>query len=87
MSSGSRRLARGVRFRRDPDGSALLLVPEGIVSLNETAAVILELLDGARDDDEIVALLAKRYDEPHATLARDAHALLAEFSLRGLITQ
>jgi pyrroloquinoline quinone biosynthesis protein D len=87
MSDSSRRLARGVRFRRDPDGSAMLLVPEGIVSLNETAAVILELVDGARGDDEIVALLAKRYDEPQATLARDAHALLTEFSLRRLITQ
>jgi coenzyme PQQ biosynthesis protein PqqD len=86
MSGGSRRLARGVRFRRDPDGSAMLLVPEGIVSLNETAAVILELLNDARDDDEIIALLAKRYDEPQATLARDTHALLTKFSLRGLIT-
>jgi pyrroloquinoline quinone biosynthesis protein D len=86
MSERSRRLARGVRFRRDPDGSAMLLVPEGIVSLNETAGVILELLDGAHDDDEIVALLATRYDEPEASLARDANALLSEFSLRGLIT-
>jgi pyrroloquinoline quinone biosynthesis protein D len=40
----------------------VLLVPEGVVRLNSTAAEVLELCDGERTLDEIVRALSARYD-------------------------
>lgn len=40
----------------------VLLYPEGIVKLNETAAAILELCSGERSVDDIVAALSEQYD-------------------------
>jgi pyrroloquinoline quinone biosynthesis protein D len=45
--------ARGVRFRRTADGKGVLLIPEGVVELNESAAAIIELIDGQRTGDTI----------------------------------
>lgn len=39
----------------------LLLFPEGVLVLNQTAHAVLELCDGARTVGDIVALLAERY--------------------------
>jgi pyrroloquinoline quinone biosynthesis protein D len=56
------RLAAGARLRYDDVREEhLLLVPEGAVRLNETAARVLELCDGNRSLDEIAAALAQRY--------------------------
>jgi pyrroloquinoline quinone biosynthesis protein D len=80
------KLARGVRLRREPDGSTLLLVPEGIVELNEPAAAALELANGSRSTDEIVAALAEQFDDPDGTLRADVLALLADLAERGFVT-
>ena len=80
------KLARGVRLRREPDGSTLLLVPEGIVELNEPAAAALELANGSRSTDEIVAALAEQFDDPDGTLRTDVQALLADLAERGFVT-
>jgi coenzyme PQQ biosynthesis protein PqqD len=80
------KLARGVRLRREPDGSTLLLVPEGIVELNEPAAAALELANGSRNTDEIVAALAEQFDDPDGTLRADVLALLADLTERGFVT-
>jgi coenzyme PQQ biosynthesis protein PqqD len=80
------KLARGVRLRREPDGSTLLLVPEGIVELNEPAAAALELANGSRSTDEIVAALSEQFDDPEGTLRADVHALLADLAERGFVT-
>jgi hypothetical protein len=56
------RFGKGVRFRRDRDGNALLLVPEGALQLNGTAGAALELVDGVRSIDGIVALLVERFE-------------------------
>jgi len=74
------RLARGVRFRRLPDGSGALLVPEGVVNLSRTAAAIAELIDGERTTAEIAAALAQSYDAPTERLERDVDELLARFA-------
>ncbi len=80
------KLARGVRLRREPDGSSLLLVPEGIVELNEPAAAALELANGSRSTDEIVAALSEQFDDPDGTLRADVFALLADLAERGFVT-
>ena len=80
------KLARGVRLRREADGSTLLLVPEGIVELNEPAAAALELANGTRSTDEIVAALAEQFDDPDGTLRADVRALLADLTERGFVT-
>ena len=56
------RLVDGARLQYDDVREEhLLLVPEGAVRLNETAAQVLELCDGRRSLDEIAAALSQRY--------------------------
>jgi pyrroloquinoline quinone biosynthesis protein D len=80
------KLARGVRLRREPDGRALLLVPEGIVELNEPAAAALELANGSRSADEIVSALVEEFEDPEGTLRADVLALFADLAERGFVT-
>ena len=57
------RLVTGARLRYDDvRDEHILLVPEGVVRLNPTAAEVLELCDGERSLDEIVVALSDRYD-------------------------
>lgn len=78
------RLARGIRLRRDGD-AFLMLVPEGIVTLNESAYAALELADGSRDSDAIAAELAERFDDASGAIASDVRDLLDEFAARGYV--
>lgn len=80
------RLARGVRLQKAPDGAAVLLVPEGIVTLNDSAAATLELLDGNRDPGAIAAMLAERYQADLPELTSDVCTLLDDFVERGYVT-
>ena len=48
MNTARPTLAKGVKLRHDRDGSVILLVPEGALVLNRTAAVALELVNGKR---------------------------------------
>lgn len=79
-TGGPVRLARGVRFRRLPDGAGVLLVPEGVVNLTESAAAIAELIDGERSSADIAEALTQTYDAPHETIASDVEDLLARFA-------
>jgi coenzyme PQQ biosynthesis protein PqqD len=81
------RLARGVRLRQEADGEAMLLVPEGIVALNDTAAAALELADGSRDFDAIVSALAERFEASQAMLAQDVRELFDALASRGFVTE
>lgn len=76
------RLARGVRFRRLPDGAGVLLVPEGIVNLSETAAAVAELIDGARSAADIAGALAQSFDAPRERIEGDVDELLARFAAK-----
>jgi pyrroloquinoline quinone biosynthesis protein D len=79
------RLARGVRLQIDSaTGKGVLLYPEGIVELNETAREILARCDG-RALGEIVNELANEYDVDPGELAADVRETLADFQLRKLI--
>jgi coenzyme PQQ biosynthesis protein PqqD len=78
------RLASGVRLRWDQVRErTVLLFPEGAVTLNSTAADVLELCDGKRTLDDIVAELASRYGG--ADVRPDVENLLGALAARGLV--
>jgi pyrroloquinoline quinone biosynthesis protein D len=77
------RLVAGARLQYDDvRGEHLLLIPEGAVRLNETAAQVLELCDG-RSVDEIAAALSERYKGTDVT--DDVRELLDAMGERGLV--
>jgi len=79
------RLAKGVRLQTDSaTGKSVLLFPEGIVELNETAHEILARCDG-RSVSEIVRVLAEDYDTDVAALTSDVRETLADLQRRKLI--
>lgn len=79
------RLACGVRMQIDPTtGKGVLLFPEGILELNETAQDILARCDG-RTLSDIVGALATEYDVDLATVAADVRETLADLQRRKLI--
>jgi pyrroloquinoline quinone biosynthesis protein D len=78
------RLVDGARLRYDDVREEhLLLIPEGAVRLNETAARVLELCDGERSLDEIAATLSERY--AGTDVADDVRQLLGGMGERGLV--
>ena len=78
------RLVTGARLRYDDvRDEHLLLIPEGAVRLNQTAVEVLELCDGERSLDEIVAALSERYGG--ADLDDDVHGLVHAMAERGLV--
>ena len=81
------RIARGVRLKRTASGQSVLLVPEGIVELSETAADTIALVDGTRDAAAIARELSERYEDPADDLLADVSALLEAFEFRGYVTK
>jgi pyrroloquinoline quinone biosynthesis protein D len=78
------RLATGARLHYDDVRSEhVLLIPEGVVRLNPTAAEVLELCDGRRSLDEITSALSARYDG--ADVGEDVHELIDGLAERGLV--
>jgi coenzyme PQQ biosynthesis protein PqqD len=78
------RLVDGARLQYDDVREEhLLLVPEGAVRLNETAANVLDLCDGNRSVDEIAAALSERY--AGADVADDVRELIGGMGERGLV--
>jgi pyrroloquinoline quinone biosynthesis protein D len=78
------RLVTGARLRYDDVREEhLLLIPEGVVKLNATAAEVLELCDGERSVDDIVAVLATRYEG--ADLRDDVQELIDAMAQKGLV--
>jgi pyrroloquinoline quinone biosynthesis protein D len=83
--SAQPRLAPGVRLQTDSTtGNSVLLFPEGVVELNETAQDILSRCDG-RTLMEIVQALAEEYDMDSETLGADVREILADLQRRKLI--
>ena len=76
------RLATGARLQYDEVREEhLLLVPEGVVRLNATAAEVLELCDGERSLDDIAGALSARYGG--ADLGGDVRELVQAWRRRG----
>jgi len=79
------RLAKGVRLQTDSaTGKSVLLFPEGIIEVNETAHEILSRCDG-RTLGEIVRALAEEYDMDPAAIASDVRETLADLRQRNLL--
>ena len=78
------RLVDGARLQYDEVREEhLLLVPEGAVRLNATAAAVLELCDGERSADDIAVALSERY--AGADVSADVAELLGGMRDRGLV--
>jgi len=78
-------LARGVRLQTDSKtGNNILLFPEGVLELNETAQEILTRCDG-RTVSEIIQALAEEYNVDVEMLAADVRETLADLQRRKLI--
>ena len=79
------RLAKGVRLQIDSaTGKSILLFPEGVVELNESAHEILSRCDG-RTLNDIVQALTEDYDADQAALATDVRETLGDLQQRRLI--
>ena len=69
------RLPSKVRLQwDDARNQAMLLFPEGVLMLNQTANAVLELVDGRRSVADIVAELARKFDAD-AVPASEAEAV------------
>jgi len=78
------RLVTGARLRYDDVREEhILLIPEGVVRLNPTAAEVLELCDGERSPDDIAGALSERY--AGADVRADVHELLETMAQKGLV--
>jgi pyrroloquinoline quinone biosynthesis protein D len=78
------RLVTGARLRYDEVREEhLLLIPEGAVRLNATAAEVLELCDGERTIHDIVGALSARYEG--ADVRDDVVELVDAMAERGLV--
>ena len=80
------RLALGVRLQTDrATGEVVLLYPEGILILNETAREIVTRCDGKTAIAEIVVALAAEYESSAAELENDVAECLRDLHRRKLI--
>ena len=78
------RLVTGARLRYDEVREEhVLLIPEGVVRLNATAADVLALCDGERSLDDIAGDLSARYDE--ADVGDDVRELVEAMAQKGLV--
>lgn len=87
MTMASRpHLPRGVRLRRDEARSRwTLLAPERIFEIDDIAATVLSLCDGARDLESIVADLAARYSAPRAAIEGDVIKMLKDLATKRVL--
>ena len=80
------RWAPGVRLHEDKArGRMVVLAPERMFVPDEHALAVLRLVDGTRDEDRIIALLAAQFDAPPEVIAADVRALLEDLVARGAL--
>jgi coenzyme PQQ biosynthesis protein PqqD len=83
---GRPQLAPQVRREHDQiSGEAVLLFPEGILVLNETANEILAICDGTRNIAQIATVLSEQYEAPMADMIADVRACLEDLERRRLV--
>ncbi len=79
-------LARGVRLQTDAaTGEPVLLFPEGVLHLSETAAAIVRGCDGSASVAMIIERLAEEYEAEPGALRQDVLDCLADLGQRKLI--
>lgn len=79
------KFGKGVKLRQEPDGSAMLLVPEGALVLNPPAAAALDLVDGTRTFGEIVDAIVERFDVEQQQARDDFGSLFDRLEERGFV--
>ncbi|HEY9786433.1 MAG TPA: pyrroloquinoline quinone biosynthesis peptide chaperone PqqD [Candidatus Obscuribacterales bacterium] len=78
------KLRAGVRLKFDRTRNAnLLLLPERTVKLNHSAAAVLSCLNGTATVDDVLSLLAMRYNSQNLT--KDVIAFLEEARDKGWV--
>ena len=78
------RLVTGARLHYDDVREEhVLLIPEGVVRLNPTAAEVLDLCDGERSLDDIAGALSARYKG--ADVSADVRELVDAMARRGFV--
>jgi pyrroloquinoline quinone biosynthesis protein D len=78
------RLVTGARLHYDDVREEhVLLIPEGVVRLNPTAAEVLDLCDGERSLDDIAGALSARYEG--ADVSADVRELVDAMARRGFV--
>ena len=78
------RLLTGARLQYDDvRGEHVLLIPEGVVKLNPTAAEVLALCDGERSLDYIAGAVSARYEG--ADVRDDVRELVEAMAQKGLV--
>nr|WP_297462075.1 pyrroloquinoline quinone biosynthesis peptide chaperone PqqD [uncultured Halomonas sp.] len=81
------RLRPGWRLQWEPAQQRhVLLYPEGMVQLNDSAGAVLSLIDGERDVAALVDELTRRYPEAPG-LERDVHEFLLDARRQGWIRE
>lgn len=84
LTDGPIKLARGHRVQFEPAQDChVLLYPEGMVQLNESAAIILKLVDGKRSLADMAEELNRQY--PGEDLTGDVREFLEIANARGWI--
>ncbi len=68
--------ATGHRFQWEPaQDTYVLLYPEGLVKLNQTASLILSKVDGKRNLEQIIVELSKQF--PDADINEDVESFIS----------
>lgn len=79
-------LGSGTRVHIDPaTNEPVILFPEGVLHLSETAQAIISLCDGRRTVREMVDILGSQYDADQETLQQDVLDVLEELVQRKLV--
>lgn len=76
-------LRRGVRAGTDPlSGEMVLLFPEGVLMMNETAAAVVRQCDGNQSVADVLQSIVEAYDD---VAVEDVMALLRDLIAQGLL--
>ena len=78
-------LGKGVKLRHDRDGGVMLLVPEGALMLNASAAAAFELVDGQRTFDDIVGAVVERFEVAAEIARAELDELFSRLAERGFL--
>lgn len=77
------RLRRGVRAGTDPlSGETVLLFPEGVLMMNETAAAVVRQCDGHQSVADVLRSIGEAYDD---VAVEDVMSLLRDLIAQGLL--
>jgi coenzyme PQQ biosynthesis protein PqqD len=80
------KLARGVRLQIDPaSGEPVLLFPEGVLFLSQTANDILARCTGKETVSDVIASLAQDYEADPGILRQDVLDCLSDLFQRKLV--